>query len=137
VKLVREKVVMQEDRVKYSWVPFGSGILGKIEIPSFYESSDGSSCASDLKHALHELKSQGALVGVVLDLRENSGGFLNQAVKVASLFMSGGVVVVSKYAEGQMQYLRNTDGKIFYQGPLLILTSKASASAAELCKIME
>jgi carboxyl-terminal processing protease len=132
VKLVREKVVMQEDRVKYSWVPFGSGILGKIEIPSFYESSDGSSCASDLKHALHELKSQGALVGVVLDLRENSGGFLNQAVKVASLFMSGGVVVVSKYAEGQMQYLRNTDGKIFYQGPLLILTSKASASAAEI-----
>ncbi len=132
VKLVREKVIMQEDRVRYSWVPFGSGILGKIDIPSFYESADGASCSSDVKNALHELKSQGALIGLVIDLRENSGGFLNQAFKVASLFISGGVVVVSRYAEDQMQYLRHTDGKMFYKGPLLILTSKASASAAEI-----
>lgn len=123
---------MNEDRVSHSFVPFGSGILGKVDIPSFYESSDGSSCSVDLKAALHELKSQGTLIGLVLDFRENSGGFLSQAVKVASLFMSGGVVVVSKYSEGQMQYLRHTDGKMYYQGPLVILTSKASASAAEI-----
>lgn len=132
VPLVREKVVMQHDRVKYSWESFGEGILGKIDLPSFYESSDGSSCSSDLRKALHELKSKGPLMGVVLDLRENSGGFLSQAVKVAGLFMSGGVVVVSKYAEGQMQYLRHEDGRMFYQGPLVVLTSKASASAAEI-----
>ncbi len=123
---------MQQDRVKYSWESFGDGILGKIDLPSFYESSDGSSCFSDLRKALHELKSKGSLLGVVLDLRENSGGFLSQAVKVAGLFMSGGVVVVSKYAEGQMQYLRHEDGRIFYQGPLVVLASKASASAAEI-----
>ncbi len=132
VDLIREKVVMQGDRVRYCSVPFDSGILGRIDIPSFYESGDGSSCSSDLKDALHALKAQGSLMGLVLDLRENSGGFLSQAVKVASLFMSGGVVVVSKYAEDQMQYLRHTDGKVFYQGPLIILTSKASASAAEI-----
>ncbi len=132
VQLVREKIVMEEERVHYSTAAFNSGVIGKIEIPSFYESEDGTSCAGDLKEAIAQIRSEGPLLGIVIDMRENSGGFLTQAVKVSSLFMSGGVVVVSKYAEGQMQYLRNTDGKIFYQGPLVILTSKASASAAEI-----
>jgi carboxyl-terminal processing protease len=68
----------------------------------------------------------------VLDLRENSGGFLNQAIRVAGLFMTSGVVVISKYSHGQVRYLRNIDGRIYYDGPLVILTSQASASAAEI-----
>lgn len=132
VAIIREKIVMEDERVHYSTAAFDFGTVGKIDIPSFYESEDGTSCAGDLKEAIAELRSQGPLAGLVIDMRENSGGFLSQAVKVSGLFMSGGVVVVSKYYEGQMQYLRNTDGKIFYQGPLVILTSKASASAAEI-----
>lgn len=132
VDVLREKVIMEDERVHFSTTPFGSGVIGNIVVPSFYESKDGASCAGDLKEAIAQIRSQGPLLGLVLDMRENSGGFLSQAVKVASLFMSGGVVVVSKYSEGQMQYLRNTDGKIFYQGPLVILTSKASASATEI-----
>ncbi len=125
-------MIIEEDRVHFSTVPFGSGIIGKIEIPSFYESRDGASCVNDLKESITKIRAQGSLLGLVIDMRENSGGFLSQAVKVASLFMSGGVVVVSKYAEDQMQYLRNIDGKIFYEGPLVLLTSKASASATEI-----
>ncbi len=132
VDLVREKVIMEEDRVRFSTSPFGKGVIGKIEVPSFYESEDGSSCVRDLKEAISKMRSEGSLLGIILDMRDNSGGFLTQAVKVSSLFMSGGVVVVSKYSQGQMQYLRNTDGKVFYQGPLVILTSKASASATEI-----
>lgn len=132
VELFREKIVMEEDRVRHQVIPCGQGVIGVVEIPSFYESGDGSSCEKDLKEAIRQLRWEGNLQGLILDMRENSGGFLSQAVKVSSLFVSSGVIVISKYAYGQMQYLRNTDGKIFYQGPLVILTSKASASATEI-----
>ena len=132
VELKREKIVMQDDRVQYSYEPFGNGIIGKLILPSFYESAEGSSCEADLREALRELKKKGELHGLVLDMRENSGGFLNQAVKVAGLFISNGVVVISKYARNETQYLRHLDGRSYYNGPLVILTSRASASAAEI-----
>jgi carboxyl-terminal processing protease len=132
VDLKREKIVMQDERVQFSYEQFGPGIIGKLNLPSFYESGEGSSCEMDLREALRGLKKQGDLVGLVLDMRENSGGFLNQAVKVAGLFITSGVVVISKYAHGEMQYLRDLDGRSYYNGPLVILTSKASASAAEI-----
>lgn len=132
VELKREKIVMQEDRVHYTFERFGDGIIGKLDLPSFYESAEGASCEADLRTALRALKKEGDLKGLVLDMRENSGGFLNQAVKVSGLFISSGVIVISKYAQGQTQYLRHLDGKSYYNGPLVILTSKASASAAEI-----
>lgn len=132
IQLKREKIVMEDDRLHYSAEPLGDGLIAKLVLPSFYESSDHSSCERDMREALLQLKSKGKILGLVLDLRENSGGFLNQAVKVAGLFITSGVIVISKYAEGEMQYLRTIDGRIFYDGPMLILTSKASASAAEI-----
>jgi carboxyl-terminal processing protease len=132
VNLKREKILMEDERVVYSAEPFADGIIGKLTLPSFYESSQAPSCEADLRVALRELKKRGKLRGLVLDLRSNLGGFLSQAVKVAGLFMTSGVVVISKYAEGEIQYLRNLDPRIYYDGPLVILTSKMSASAAEI-----
>ncbi len=132
VILPREKIVMQNDRVQYASEPFADGIIGKIVLPSFYESMDGLSCDKDMRDALKALKAEGKLYGIVLDLRDNSGGFLSQAVKVAGLFISSGVVVISKYARGKVQYLRTIDGRSYYNGPLVILTSRGSASAAEI-----
>ena len=79
-----------------------------------------------------KLKSQGNLRGLILDLRSNSGGFLSQAVKVAGLFISDGVIVISKYSNGEEKFYRDVDGKTVYDGPLVVLTSKATASAAEI-----
>lgn len=132
VALAKEKILMQEDRLTYSAEPFADGIIGKLVLSSFYESGDGSSCEKDIREALRQLKKQGNLLGVILDLRENSGGFLSQAVKVASLFLSSGVVVISKYSQGETHYLRNLDIHSYYNGPLVVLTSRASASAAEI-----
>lgn len=132
VKLKREKILLEQERVRYSSVPVEGGVIGKVILSSFYESEDGSSCERDLREAIRSLKKQGPLKGLVLDLRENSGGFLNQAIRVAGLFMTSGVVVISKYSHGQVRYLRNIDGRIYYDGPLVILTSQASASAAEI-----
>ena len=132
VKLQREKILLEQERVQYVAVPVEGGIIGKITLPSFYESEDGSSSERDLRVVIRALKNQGPLKGIVLDMRENSGGFLNQAVRVAGLFMTSGVVVISKYSQGQVRYLRNIDGRIYYDGPLVIVTSRASASAAEI-----
>jgi carboxyl-terminal processing protease len=132
VELKREKIIMEGERLTYAAEPFADGIIGKLTLPSFYESSDSSSCEADIREALRELKKKGKLLGVVLDMRNNLGGFLSQAVKVSGLFITSGVVVISKYAQGEVQYLRNIDPRVYYNGPLVVLTSKLSASAAEI-----
>lgn len=132
VSLQREKILMQDDRLTYSAEPFADGFIGKLTLPSFYESFDAPSCETDIREALKDLKRRGKLYGLVLDMRENLGGFLSQAVKVSGLFITSGVVVISKYAQGEVQYMRNVDPRVYYNGPLVILTSKASASAAEI-----
>ena len=123
---------MEEERLLDKSEPFADGFIGKLTLPSFYESTSASSCESDLREGIKLLKRQGNLKGVVLDMRENLGGFLNQAIKVTGLFITSGVVVISKYAQGEVQYMRSIDPRVYYNGPLVILTSKASASAAEI-----
>lgn len=130
--LKREKILLEDERLVYSTEPFGDGVIGKLVLPSFYESPGASSCEADIREALRQMKKQGKLLGMVLDMRDNLGGFLSQAVKVSGIFMTSGVVVVSKYAQGEIQYLRNVDPRVYYDGPLVILTSKMSASAAEI-----
>lgn len=132
VSLRREKIVMQADRLSAVAEPFGDGLIAKLTLPSFYDSDEGTSCEKDMREALKRFKASGKIRGMILDMRENLGGFLNQAVKVAGLFISSGVIVISKYAHGELQYLRDIDGRVFYTGPLIVLTSKASASAAEI-----
>ncbi len=132
VSLSKRSIVMNEARLTTSWEKFGNGVIGKISLYSFYESNDGMSSEKDIKEAIKAFQKIGPIHGLVLDLRENSGGFLSQAVKVAGLFVSNGVIVISKYGRGEIHYLRNIVGRSFFNGPLVILTSKMSASAAEI-----
>jgi carboxyl-terminal processing protease len=132
VSLKKRPIAIKGDRIKSSYDVVEGGIIGKIALNSFYESSDGVSSEKDIKEAIQAFREIGELKGLVLDLRENSGGFLGQAVRVASLFVSNGVIVISKYGKGDIHYLRNTAGKSFFGGPLVVLTSKMSASASEI-----
>lgn len=132
VKLKREKIVLNEERLSYTYEPYADGVIGKICLPGFYDNGEGINSEKDLREAIKELKALGPLYGLVIDLRENSGGFLTQAVKVAGLFITKGIIVISKYADGEIRYMRDLDGRMYYQGPLVLLTSKASASAAEI-----
>lgn len=132
VTLRKQPIVMNEERIETSIEKFGDGVIGKIALHSFYESGDGVSSERDIREAIKSFRQQGELVGLVLDLRENSGGFLSQAVKVAGLFISNGVVVISKYGKGELHYLRSIAGRQFFSGPVVILTSQMSASAAEI-----
>jgi carboxyl-terminal processing protease len=132
VPLMKRAIVMNEERIQVSYEQVAGGVIGKISLHSFYESANGITSEKDIKEAIRLFREKGELVGLVLDLRENSGGFLSQAVKVAGLFISNGVVVISKYGKGEVHYLRNIVAKPYYNGPLVVLTSKMSASASEI-----
>ncbi|MCC5831636.1 MAG: PDZ domain-containing protein [Chlamydiales bacterium] len=132
VELIRKKIVLDDKRVDVEAEPYGDGVIGKITLHSFYEGEDGLSSEKDIKNAIDQLRAQGPLYGLVLDMRENGGGFLSQAVKVSGLFISSGVVVISKYSDGSVKYYRTLDGERYYEGPLVLLLSRGSASATEI-----
>lgn len=132
VTLPREFIEVDQGRVKTKSIPFENGIIGILSMDSFYQGKNGISSANDMRKAISDLKKQGKLKGLILDFRENGGGFLSQAVQVAGEFITNGVVVVSKYNNGVKHYYRDMDSKVSFDGPLIILTSKATASAAEI-----
>ena len=132
VDLIREKITMNKERLQVDLEPFAGGVIGKITLPAFYDNGGKVSAEKDLKAALGLLKSTHNLMGVVLDMRENSGGFLTQAIKVSKLFIPNGLIVITKYANEELSYSQDVDGRQSYNGPLIVLTSKASASAAEV-----
>lgn len=131
VELPLEKIVLKGDRVDVSSQAFGNGIIGIIKLHSFYQ-GEGISSEKDIKEAIEKLESQGDLKGLILDLRDNTGGFLSQAVAVAGLFITDGVIVISKYSNGEQRFYRDIDSRGTFDRPLIILTSKMTASAAEI-----
>ncbi|WP_194844233.1 tail-specific protease Tsp [Candidatus Clavichlamydia salmonicola] len=131
ISLIRQNFDIIEKRILVSQEPFADGIIGKISLFSFYENTHGISSEEDIRNAIIELQKQN-LLGLVLDMRENTGGFLSQAIKVSGLFMSSGVVAISRYADGLLHPHRILNDTQTYHGPLIILISKSSASATEI-----
>ncbi len=131
IEIVRGEVVLKESRYDTTYEPYGDGVIGILHLYSFYQDSKSSS-ANDLTAAIDQLKKEHQIKGIILDLRSNAGGLLPQAVSVTGLFIDKGVVVSVKDNSGQVQHLRNIEGKKAWGGPLLVLTSRGSASAAEI-----
>jgi carboxyl-terminal processing protease len=131
VTLQAKEIPLQIGRVSYSYEQVPNGIIGTLVIPSFYQ-GDGISTEQDVKQAIIDLRKQGNLQGIVLDLRSNPGGYLMQAIKVAGLFMRCGVVVITKGQEGKLTYFRTMHETAFFSGPIVVLVSKTTASAAEI-----
>lgn len=131
ITILRGEVVFKEARFKSSTEPFGDGEIGYIKLYNFYEDRDTSS-AEDLRNEIEKMKKEHHLVGLILDLRYNSGGLLVQAVDVTGLFISKGIVVSIKDENGQVKHLRVLDEEITWDGPLVVLVSRMSASASEI-----
>lgn len=131
IVLKRGAVVLKETRYESSYEPFGDGVIAYLRLYSFYQDPNSSS-AEDLTNELNKLKKDHNVKGVILDLRYNSGGMLSQAVSVSGLFITKGVVVSIKDDAGHIQHLRDLDGKTEWDGPLIILVNRASASASEI-----
>jgi len=130
VVLERRHVILQEGRVDTSFVAVKGGIIGIVQLHAFYQGAASSD--QDVQNAIGELEKKGKLQGLILDLRDNRGGFLMQAVKVAGLFIKCGVIVAAKYSDGTLHYFRDLDSSVRYSGPLIVLCSRETASAAEI-----
>lgn len=109
--------------------------IGVLDLPSFYADMKGGDDAKSLTHdterLLAELKKR-QVDAVVVDLRRDGGGSLAEAVTLTGLFIKDGPVVQVKDARGTIRVLRDTDEGQEYDGPMIVLTSRASASAAEI-----
>lgn len=131
IVLNRGSVVLKETRYEATYEPFGDGVIVDLKLFSFYQDKDSSS-AEDLEKAFKEIQKDHLVKGVILDLRNNAGGMLTQAVAVTGLFITKGTVVSVKDDSGHIQHLRDLDGKTMWDGPLIVLINRASASASEI-----
>ena len=145
VTLVRDEIKLedQEARAQLIETPDGHGgtnRIGIIDLPSFYATIDlpgnashsaAKSTTVDVARLINKLKSE-KVSGIVLDLRSNPGGSLEEAVKFTGLFVKNGPVVLARSPEGQVNVDNDTDSSVLYDGPLVVLVNRASASASEI-----
>jgi carboxyl-terminal processing protease len=109
---------------------------GYIRIPSFYRDfqesgSGGRNVTDDVRAEIAKLKSSN-IDGLILDVRNNGGGALSDAVSIAGLFISDGPIVQVRSSNGKTQVLNDDDSQIVYSGPLAVLVNEFSASASEI-----
>jgi len=131
ISIQRGEVVLKETRYDASHDPYGYGAIGYLRLNSFYQDPESAS-STDLEKEIKKMKKEQKLQGLILDLRYNSGGMLSQAVNVTGLFITKGVVVTIKDSSGNIQHLRNLEPKTTWEGPLIVLINRASASASEI-----
>lgn len=131
ITILRGEVVLKETRFETDIEPYGDGVIGYVRLYSFYQDPDSSS-SDDIQKAIEKLKSEHNVLGLIFDLRYNTGGLLSQAVGVAGQFITKGIVVSIKDETGEVQHLRDLDGKTVFNGPLFVLINRASASASEI-----
>jgi carboxyl-terminal processing protease len=142
ITLVRDEVKLEDQEAKARIVDLpqknsGTLRLGIIELPSFYRSSDGpthptpSSATADVAKLIRKLEAE-HIQGLVLDLRNNPGGSLEEAISLTGLFIRQGPVVQTREMDGRTDIGADTDAAELYDGPLIVLTSRFSASASEI-----
>ena len=131
VELIRGEIVLEESRFETHIEPFADGVIVHVRLFSFYQDQNSSS-ALDIRKVLDEACKEHQVKGVLFDLRGNAGGLLSQAVSVTGLFIHNGIVVSVKDHLGRLQHLREVEGNPAWEGPLVVLVNRASASAAEI-----
>ncbi|MCH9621216.1 MAG: Tail-specific protease [Chlamydiia bacterium] len=131
VEIVRDEIVVEESRYSSHFEPYGDGVIAHLHLHSFYGDPTTAS-SKDLRKELLDIQKKHKLKGVILDLRDNGGGLLMEAINVASLFIDKGVVAAIRTSTGEVSRLRNLNDNKIWDGPLMVLINKGSASASEI-----
>jgi carboxyl-terminal processing protease len=143
VEMVREKIILKDESAKKEIRTYNSNgkvvKIGIISIPAFYidfndyKSGNPSykSTTHDVKLILDSLKREN-VDGIVMDLRQNGGGSLMEAIELTGLFIKTGPVVQVRNSEDQIEIDKDEDPSITYAGPLAVLVDRFSASATEI-----
>jgi carboxyl-terminal processing protease len=146
VSLIRDEIKLEDQEAKAKIIDFPGSAgkpvrVGVIDLPSFYaqmdltgkKEDDGprKSTTRDVALLLRKLTSEN-VDGVILDLRRNGGGSLEEAINLTGLFIKEGPVVQVKDHDGEKHVDSDKDESILFDGPLVVLTSRFSASASEI-----
>lgn len=143
IKLVRDKVKLEEMSAKMDTLdikennsPFRFGV---ITLPQFYSDFEAKangdknykSTTRDVKNLVDKLKKE-KVDGIIIDLRNNGGGSLQEVISMAGLFIKNGPVVQVKNADGSIEVDKDPDPGILYDGPMAVIVNRFSASASEI-----
>ncbi|MET3131356.1 carboxyl-terminal processing protease [Oxalobacteraceae bacterium GrIS 1.11] len=143
LSLVRKKISMEEQAAKKSVIEVRDGAVkrrvGVISLPTFYQDfearrkgdKDYKSATRDVARLLGELKKE-KVDNVLIDLRNNGGGSLSEAVELTGLFIDKGPVVQQRNAEGKIEIESDTNPGLAWDGPVGVLINRGSASASEI-----
>jgi carboxyl-terminal processing protease len=137
VTLVRSKISLEDEAAKVEMiertVEGKKYKLARIELPGFYGGQKRTDRTSykDVAAAVEKANQAGAQ-GIILDLASNSGGLLDEAVRIGGLFINRGNIVATKDSEGEVQMLDDIDSRVQFNGPMVVLISRLSASASEI-----
>ncbi len=138
VDIVRDKIDLKDSLATADLIltkdPFGNEEkIGWITLPSFYADMDGgqTSTTTDVRRLLTRLSIEG-INGLVVDLRDNGGGSLEEAINMTGLFIRKGPVVQSIDWKNNRDQKFSRNGEAVYSGPMIVLINRASASASEI-----
>ena len=148
IEIVRDKIQLEEQAAKSEIIEVPATVngnnhiyrIGVIEIPTFYldvealysNDPDFKSTTKDVVRLINELHTEKNVDGFILDLRNNGGGFLQEATMLTDLFIGKGPVVQVKNASNFTSRTHQSRSSIYYNGPLLVLINRLSASASEI-----
>lgn len=143
ISLVRDKIKLEDQAAKKEMLHMNNNgrdvKMGVITLPNFYMDFDAAqrgetdyrSTTRDVRKLIGELQKEG-MEGLVIDLRNNGGGSLDEAIDLTGLFIKNGPVVQVRDSENEVQIREDEDLGVVYNGPLVVLTNRFSASASEI-----
>ena len=143
ISMVRQKIELKESEVKGEVIDTQDrvgrkGRIGLISIPSFYRDFAGAQNGRDFKSAAADVAAvlsnfaRQDIDAVIIDLRNNGGGALTEAIEISGHFIDRGPVVQVKEPSGYVRALDDEESGVMYPGPLVVVCNKLSASASEI-----
>ena len=133
ISIIRDIVIIEETYAQ-SAIINNKNKIGYIRLPVFYadfNKNGGRNCSNDVKQEVLKLKKEG-VEGIIIDLRDNGGGSLQDVVDMAGLFVKSGPMVQVKGRNGAPYILEDKDTAVYFDGPLVIMVNTSSASASEI-----
>ena len=135
IPIIREVVVIEETYARSALISYKGKRFGIIQLPSFYADFSsrgrGRNSAGDVRLEIEKLQEE-KVNGIILDLRNNGGGSLADAIEMSGLFIASGPIVQVKDSEGNINAANDFNPTTLYDGPLVVLTNAYSASASEI-----
>ncbi|WP_259017073.1 carboxy terminal-processing peptidase [Emticicia fluvialis] len=134
VPIIRAELKLDETFARSAIINSGKNKIGVIDLPAFYadfQRPQAARCSKDVAKEVEKLKAEG-VDGIIIDIRDNGGGSLQEVVNMVGLFIKTGPVVQIRDRAGRPSQMGDNDPSVLYDGPLAVLVNERSASASEI-----